>query len=495
MAIKLSKSRFIAGLQCPKRLWLGFHKRDAASPPDAQTQAVFDQGHEVGILAQGLYPGGTTITEDHLHLTESIRSTEKAVKEGAKVLYEAGAEHGNVRCRADIMAKNDDGSWDMIEVKSSTEVHEEYIYDMGVQRWIFEGSGYKIRKTYLCHLNSQYVRHGELDIRQLFTVEDVTDRVETLLPRIPELVKELLDVADGKDEPKVLPGRRCVEPYGCEFEDYCWKVLPKNSVYELVGWKGIAEDLYSRGIVQIKDIPPDVKLSDAQEDQVEVVRTGKPIWRDGAIKSFLSKIRYPVYCLDFEAFMQAVPPFDDTSPYEHIPFQFSIHRLDKPGAEAVHLEYLADGSGDPRQALLEDLLKLIGTEGTVLSYSSYEVRILNGLAKLFPDKAGNIQKVIDRVVDLGEPFRGRAIVHPEFGGSWSIKKVLPALIPGMGYDGMEVGEGMEAVSAYKKLMDPSLDSKKRMEIRKSLLTYCAQDTLAMVKLLGFLVTRMGVNNV
>jgi hypothetical protein len=486
VTLKLSKSRFVAGLQCSKRLWLSFHKREEATPPDAATQAIFDQGHVVGVLAQGLYPGGVTITEDHLHLTEAVRSTEEAVKSGAKVLYEAGAEHGNVRARADIMAKNADGTWDMIEVKSSTDVHDEYIYDLGIQRWIFEGSGYRIRKTVLCHLDTGYVRQGELDIRQLFTQEDVTERVEEVFPGLAAMVVEQLDIVALKDEPKILPGRRCEEPNTCEFIDYCWKALPQGSVYELAGWKSIAEDLFSRGSVLMKDIPADVKLNGAQKDQVEVLRTGEPIWKNKEIRKYLEDIEYPLYFLDFEAFMQAVPPFDRTSPYEHIPFQYSIHRIDEPGREPVHLEYLASGTGDPRMELCGRLLEDLGDGGTVFSYSPYEVRMMNGLGAMFPDKAGRLQKAVYRVVDLAGPFRSRFVVHPGFGGSYSIKKVLPALVPGMGYGDMEVGQGMEAVAAYRRLGDPALPAAERESLRKALLVYCAQDTLAMVKLFEIL---------
>ena len=325
-----------------------------------------------------------------------------------------------------------------------------------------------------------------MDLQQLFTLADITEEVKGLLPKIPAMVKEFMDIVAKQTEPLVYPGRRCEEPYGCEFEEYCWKVLPKGSVYELAGWKGISESLYSRGIIQIKDIPAEVKLSDAQKDQVNVIRSGNPLWRAREIKKFLAEIEYPLYFLGFEAFMQAVPPFDDTKTYEHIPFQYSIHRMDAPEKEPVHLEYLASGNGDPRAELCEKLLADLGSRGTVFSYSAYEIRILNALVELFPQESKSLQKVVDRVIDLATPFRSRMVVHSEFKGSYSIKKVFPALVPGKGYDELEVGEGMAAVAAFKRLQDPALPSVEREQIRKSLLDYCAQDTVAMVKLLDIL---------
>jgi hypothetical protein len=480
--LKLSKSRFIIGLQCPKRLWLSVHQHESATPPSAQTQSIFDQGHEVGLLAQQLYPDGVTVVADPLHMEDALKATEKAVEDGASILYEAGAEYQGVWARADILAKNPDGSWDMIEVKSSTGVHDEYMGDLALQRFVFEGAGYPIRRTYLCHINNTYVRHGEIEINKLFARSDVTPRVSALLPKIPDLVKGQRGVLALKNEPPRGPGKHCEDPHECDFKDYCWKVLPKGSVFELVAWKGLAERLYGVGIVYIKDIPESTKLTAAQRDQVSVVKSGKPIWKKAEVQRFLKNVKYPVYCLDFEAFMQAVPPFDETKPYGHIPFQFSIHRLDSPGAKPVHIEFLAEGEGDPREKLCEELLAGLGTEGTLFSYSPYETRIMRELGRLFPAREKQLQSAISRVLDLAAPFRGRAVVCAGFGGSYSIKKVLPTLVPSMSYDQLEVGEGMAAVGAFNRIRDPKTTGEEKAAIRKALLVYCGQDTMAMVKL-------------
>jgi hypothetical protein len=453
-----------------------------AIPSDAQTQALFDQGHEVGLLAQKLYPHGVTIDADRLHIEDAVRSTEKAVEDGASVLYEAGAEHQWVLARADILSKNPDGTWDMIEVKSSTGVHDEYIHDLALQRFVFQGAGYEIRRTYLCHINNTYVRHGGIEINKLFARSDVTPRVSALLPKISDVVQGQFDVLALKSEPVRGPGKHCEDPHECDFKDYCWKVLPKGSVFELVAWKGLAERLYREGVIYVKDIPESTKLTVAQKDQVAVVKSGKPIWKKAEVQRFLKNVNYPVYCLDFESFMQAIPPFNETKPYGHIPFQFSIHRLDSPDAKPVHIEFLADGEGDPREKLCEELLVGLGTEGTIFSYSPYEIRIMRELGRLFPSRETPLQSAIRRVLDLAAPFRSRAVVCAGFGGSYSIKKVLPTLVPHMSYDQLEVGEGMAAVGAFNRIRDPQTSTEDQAAIRKALLVYCGQDTMAMVKL-------------
>jgi hypothetical protein len=462
-----------------------------ATEPDAQTRSIFDQGHVVGLLAQDLYPGGVTITEDHFQVEDSIQSTEKAVRDGAKVLYEAGAEHQGVRARADILIKNADDTWDMVEVKSSTGVRDEYLHDMAVQRFIFEGAGYRIRKTFLCHIDNAYVRHGDLELDKLFTRSEETSRVSALLSKIPGLVKDQFEVLASATEPDLGPGKHCEIPHECDFKDYCWKDLPEGSVFELVAWKSVAERLLGEGVRLIRDIPEGTKLTPAQRDQVAVAKSGKPIWKKNEVQRFLKNVKYPVYCLDFEAFMHAVPPFDDTKPYGHIPFQFSVHRIDAPGAVPVHVEYLADGEKDPRQGLCAALLGTLGTEGTILSYSPYEIRIIRELAELFPDQAGELRDAIGRVVDLAVPFRSRAVVCPGFGGSFSIKKVLPTLVPDMSYEGLEVGEGMAAVGAFNRLRDPLTPAIEKAELRRALLEYCGQDTMAMVRLFEVLSRSVG----
>ena len=266
----ISKSRFIAGLQCEKRLWLEINDRNLADEVDEMTQGIFDQGHEVGELAQTLYPGGVLIGEDHLHIPEAVKATEKAVKEGAADIYESTAIHNRYLARTDIFHRVESGTneWDIIEVKSSTKVKNEYLYDLAIQKYIFEGAGYRIRKTILCHINNQYVRQGPLEAKKLFTFSDETNQVNRLLKNITLLTERFLKVADSSKTPERPIGGHCHSPYGCPFIGHCWKDIPEDSVFTLINGRGLPEKLFQKGIVKIADIPRTVSLSPKQRRQV-----------------------------------------------------------------------------------------------------------------------------------------------------------------------------------------------------------------------------------
>jgi hypothetical protein len=363
--IKISKSRYTAGLQCEKRLWLEVHRRDLMDEVEPSQQAIFDQGHEIGVLAQSLYPGGLLIAEDHLHMDDAIRATEKAVKRGIQTIYEAGAEHAGARARADIMVRVANGSWDMIEVKGSSQVKDTYLDDLAIQRFIFEGAGYPMRKSCLCHLNTRYVRKGELEVERLFTVEDVTPMVKKRMADIAGRLRVFFKVLGEKKEPIQGIGGRCSDPYACPFIGYCWKDIPERSVFELSMGKSKGEELFGSGVVLLKDIPPSVRLTQPQRHQVDAVKTGKPHWDLEGVSDFLDRIEYPLAYLDFEAFNPAIPPYDGTRPFQKIPFQFSIHLQKKPGGPLEHSEFLADGVGDPRPELTRRLIEDLGTKGTI----------------------------------------------------------------------------------------------------------------------------------
>jgi hypothetical protein len=263
--------------------------------------------------------------------------------------------------------------------------------------------------------------------------------------------------------------------------------MPKDSIFTLANdRKKIADNLFPKGIVKIADIPDDAPLSIKQRRQVEVARTRKPYWDTGEIEEFLKDLEYPLYFLDFETYCPAIPPYDGLRPYRQIPFQYSLHVLTKPNGELNHYEFLADGQGDPRELFMDELLKVLGEKGSVVVYSSFEQSRLNDLAEWYPRYATDVLAVNKRISDLTVPFRNQDILYPGFLGSYSIKAVLPVLVPDMSYDNLEIGEGGAASMAYVKLIDPQVPQAEKEKIRKDLLVYCGQDTLAMVRLVEVL---------
>lgn len=484
----LSKSQYVRGLQCHKGLWLYRNRKDLLSEVAAAQQMIFDQGQSVGVLAHQRFPGGVLITEDHTQAAEAIASTQAAVKAGARTLYEAGVIHADVLVRADIIVRTKDNkAWDLIEVKSSTAVKEVYLNDVAVQRYVLEGAGFRIRKTFLMHINNEYVRKGAIDPRGLFTLADITQEALALQKIVPTQLKAMKVMLAKSAAPVMAIGAQCFDPYACDFEDHCWAKVPDYSVFDLggarfekkIGW-------WRKGIKSVADIPDD-GLSRAQSTQVRVARSRRPHIDLEGITEALDELAYPLYFLDFETINLALPPYNGLRPFQQLPFQASVHVLARKGGALKHEEFLDDGRQDPRLALVAFLTRVIGPKGTVIAYNKgFEGNCLKELAQSYPRHAKKLLSMKERLWDLAGPFRSVDYVHPKFHGSWSIKNVLPVLIPSMTYEGMPIHDGGGAQVAYINLMSGKLSAMETRRTMKDLKAYCGQDTLAMVELLGYM---------
>jgi predicted RecB family nuclease len=485
--MRLSKSKFIAGLQCLKRLYLEVHQPDLAGEPDEQTMAVFEQGHEVGRWAQKRFPGGVLIEAGHEEIGKALRQTKQAVADKQHpAIFEATFTHDNVLARVDILERLPRNKWRLIEVKSSTSLKDYYLYDVAIQRLILEGLGVNVIPC-LMHLNREYVYDGkQYDLKELFVIEDLTDETAALEQEVNDLLQEEWKALARRKAPDIKPGSHCTDPFECEFYNVCNKPLPVGHVANLPGIKqNKLEELASRGIESIKKIPKDFPLTEQQRRAWECARTGKP-WFGKGLKETLSELSYPLYFMDFETLWVALPRYAGMSPYDQIPYQWSVHVQRKPGAALEHFEYLADDCNDPRPEFVKTLCQVIGTKGSVLAYSSgFESGRLGELAEWLLQYKNEIENIQGRLWDPLPVIRAH-VYHPEFRGSYSLKSVLPALVPDMTYDGMAVSQGSEAGLAWERMVRAVAGSDDRRKLRDDLLAYCKQDTLAMVRLLEVL---------
>lgn len=487
--MRLSKSQYVRGLQCPKSLWLYRHRRDLIPEVAPSLQMIFDQGHAIGELAQTRFGGGRLIAEDHQHAPEAVEATKAAVQAGSKILYEAAALHDDVLIRADIIVRSPKAdAWDLIEVKGSTGVKDVYLHDIAIQKYVLEGAGFRIRRTYLMHVNNGYVRHGEIRPEEFFTLADVTREVDGLAADVPKRVAEFHKVLKLRKAPSIDIGSRCSDPYDCEFQDHCWRDIPEYSVFDLAYAKGkTTAALRDQGILSIQDIPEGFPLSRTQEIQVSVEKTGRPHIEREEIARILSKADYPRHFLDFETINPAIPPYNGLRPFQQLPFQASVHVIRQPAGRVQHFEYLGDGSCDPRPGLAAMLVETISPRGSVVAYNvGFEGMCLEGLAESFPKQRKALQSAKNRLWDLATAFRKGHYVHPDFRGSWSIKNVLPALVPGMSYDGLGIRDGGQAQAAYLALMQGSLSKVRAEKTASDLKVYCGQDTMAMVQMMRHL---------
>lgn len=487
----LSKSLFIRGLQCHKSLWLRKFRPELRDEISKAQQVLFAGGTEVGIYAQQLFPNGVTIPYDGLSPAEQLKKTAVAISEGVKTIYEGAFSHDEVFVKADILHRDraeggrfDDDHWDIYEVKSATSQKDVYLDDLALQYHVLTGAGLPVFRAFIIHINNQYVRQGAIDVRQLFTIIDLTEEVRE---RQPFIIEELGTQRRmlRKGMPTIDIGAQCENPYTCDFLGHCWSHLPEMSVFNVLG-RGLDRfGLYREGLIELKDIPQDCLTND-QKTQVECYLRQTNVIREEPIRAFLDTLTYPLYFLDFETFMTAVPPFDGIRPYQQIPFQYSLHWQKKAGSDLSHDEFLASPGEDPREKIAQRLTETIPPKACILAYNaSFESSILRELSRQYPEYAKELEAIIVNMKDLMEPFKKKDLYFWQMNGSYSLKAVLPLLVPELTYDGMEVSDGGMAMEAYARMCKAE-DPEEIARIRKALLDYCRLDTLAMKRILEVL---------
>lgn len=475
----ISKSKFLWGNQCRKLLWVAYNDKERIPEPDAAQQAIFDQGHEVGALAKLLYPGGIEVGADSTDFEQVLHNSLEAAK-ARKPLFEAGFVYNGGLARVDILNPVAKDAWDIIEVKSATEVKDVNLIDLAFQAFVFNGTGLNIRRCFIMHVDRNFVRRGAVDPKKFFKLVDVTKKVSHQSREIEPQLDEMFSMIRRKQEPDIRIGPHCSDPYPCPLQNKCWSFLPTSSVFDLYYGGKKCWRLLQDGVVNLKDIPEDVDLTERQTIQRKVALTGQPHIDRKALAQFLKRLRYPVGYLDFETFSTAIPLFDGLSPWQQVPFQFSLHRQAAPGATPEHHSFLADGRVDPRPEFLKRLRNSISDKGTVVVYNEkFEKAMLDRLAEAFPENAGWIVNVKRRVVDLLRPFQSFHYYHPEQNGSASIKSVLPVLT-GRSYADLEIREGGQASLEFLRVHFGDVLEAERQKVRGQLERYCGQDTEGMV---------------
>lgn len=474
----LTKSAYITGRQCYKLFWIYQNQRDLLPEVDEATQAVFDQGHAIGDLAKSLYPGGIEINWKAGHKA-GIEQTAGLIA-ARKPIFEGGLQYDQTHARADILIPAARGKWDLVEVKSSTRAKEEHWEDVAFQKYVYEGAGIRIGRCSVMHVNRNYVRRDEVEADRLLTLTDVTANIKPLATEVPAEVKRQLSVMSKPKIPDVDLGPQC---NGCVFHDDCWSFLPERHVFSLYYGNKKAYELMDQGILAIEDIPDGFPLAPKQRIQYDCEKSGEAHAEPQKIRAFLNKLTHPLYFLDFETFMAAIPPYDELSPYEQIPFQFSLHAVPSDEANPVHHSYISDGYVDPRLDILSELKKKLGRKGSIVAYNAtFEKNVLRSCTRHFPEYKSWLDSILPRFVDLLIPFRGFHYYHPDQNGGVSLKDVLPAMT-GQSYAGLDIADGQEASLRFREMAFGNVTEARRREIQKALGKYCHQDTEGMIEII------------
>lgn len=474
---RLSKSRFLSGLQCDKRLYFEAYSPELATEIDGQRQAMLDMGKEIGDTAQQCFPGGVLVTEGYRQSTAALEHTATLLADpGVPAIFEAAFQYEGTLIRVDILERSGEGAWRLIEVKASSRVKSIHYDDLAVQAYVLQGCEITLSNICLMHMNRHYFyQGGEIDLRQLFVVEDVTEEVLPRLPQLPEQLDHMRTVLTREAPPVIQPDGHCHTPYECAFWEHCTREKSERWIYYLPGTKDVVKRMMKQGIEYIDDIPSRVKLSSLQQRMKDNVE-----WISPELEQTLKAVRYPVHHLDFETFMPAIPLYPRTRPYQPIPMQWSNH-IEMQDGTLRHETYLSAVQRDPREELAVSLLSSLGEEGSICVYSDYEKYVLTALAEALPSLRKPLLQLTDRLWDLLSVIQTH-YYHPGFGGSFSIKSVLPTLAPSLSYDTLEIQNGATASAVYHHMVFKETDWVERQRLESALQEYCARDTLGMVEL-------------
>jgi len=486
MARQLSKSDLMLFLRHPAWLWL--KKFEPAKLPqiDANTQAIFDMGFRFEAYAEQLFSDGQRITGDYF---EKDRVTARLLATGAQTLFQAKfTAPDNTACLSDVMVRVGGDEFDLYEIKVSTKAKPEHTWDLAFQKRTIEACGYRVRKAAVVHVNGQYVRNGDIDVMALTGITDVTDEVNATMPALEPKIKAAFEVITSGERPDISPR---YASYG-GFYDWMpiYKKLtgevPEDSVLNLARLnQPLAASFEEQGIAKIQDIPAEVisTLAPAQQMQIAATKTKQVRIDNAAVGTFMQSIQFPIYFLDYETAADAVPLYDGTKPYQQVTIQYSLHILDAPGKELRHTEFLWTEPSNPIPALIAQLKNDIGPAGSVVVwYKSFECGRHTEMDEMYPEHASFLLDLNKRVIDLIDPFQQQLYVDYRFGGSASIKKVLPILAPDLSYKELGIQDGGSAQHSYMRAVFGDMPAEESKQVFADLLVYCALDTMAMVRI-------------
>lgn len=486
--MKLSKTDYLAFRDCPKNAWIKIHKPKVfkLKPLSAFDKLLFEVGNEVDEMARELFPGGILVEK-----RDDEEKTTSLISDKAPIIFQPVFTTERYKVIPDILVWNKEmEAYDIIEAKSSSSGDNKkakddiYIHDLAFQYTVLKEINVPVNKVYIMRLNSEYVRGDELDKNELFTKEDFTESVLEIVDEVSLEMENAYNALSPKEEPLgscscIIKGRNS----HCVTFSYSNPDVPAYSVHDIsrIGSskKKLAELIDSR-ILSIQDVPEDFKLSEIQRNQIDVAQSGKNIVDRDSLKNFFDSLEFPISFLDYETFPAAIPRFKGYSPYNQIPFQFSLHVLNEEGGELVHSDFIFTQDSNPDISFITALQEQLPSSGSIVIWNkSFEMGINMKLSKRNPEHESFLVEANSRMVDLEDPFKKQFFVHPGFKGKTSIKSVLPTLAPELSYKDLDVQEGATASDTWNKIATGQYEKSKADKKTKSLLEYCKLDTKAM----------------
>lgn len=489
----LSKSKLIAYRQCHRRLWLEVHKPELREDSEG-AEARMEAGNELGRLARSIYDPdgkGETIDAQRDGFGPALQRSKEVLAE-TKPVFEAGYAANGGLAFADVMlpvGNRKPPDWRMVEVKSSTSVKDYHLEDASIQAFIARAAGVPLQAIAVAHIDSSFVYPGGKNYNGLIVEEDLTAETSQRASEVEQWISEAQSIVAKSAEPEIRTGGHCKEPFACGFYAHCIAGEPQAEMP--VGWlprvqrKDLKELIETKSVTDIREVP-DEYLNETQLRVKRATISGKPFFDKAGAARELKGRGNPALFLDFETVQFTIPVWKGTRPYQQLPFQFSLHKLDSAG-QLTHHEFLDLSGEDPRRAFAESLIEVCEGRGPVFVYNAqFEAGRIKELGEAFPRIAGALSAIASRIVDV-LPAARRYYYHPDQKGSWSIKAVLPSMVPELDYDALDgVKDGQMAAAAFLEAIRPETTPERRDDIREELLKYCWLDTYALARVWGFL---------
>ncbi len=449
-SLALDTARHNAGLQCELRLWLETYERESADPAvNAERAAGSRARAELREIVAELLPGAAR-----------------------DVVF---AAHG-LEARADFLVRDSGGGFGLRAVRAALRPTESHLDELAFVKYVAGAAGVQLSSVAVLHLEPGFVRGaGAPDPRALVRHKDVSGDVTFLARDLGPRIESQRRVLASGEPPSVEPSPHCRRPTTCGFWKRCTRTRAADWIGHLPGLRVETHAALAEArVARIGAVPADFPLTPAQQNARASLVSGRPVAAPDLAAALAELGSAPDY-LDFEAILPELPVFPGTRPFEAVPFQWSAHL----GESLEHAEYLADGSCDPRRGFAESLCaRFAGRAARIGVYSGFESEVLLGLARTFPDLAGQLEALRARLFDL-LPVMRRSVYHPDFLGSFSLKRVAPVLAR-VGFDDLPgIADGGAASRAWLALARGELGPAQGARVLAELRAYCARDSLAL----------------
>lgn len=481
----ISKTAFLKYDQCSKAFY--FYKKHPylRDPVSKEKQFTFNRGHQVGLLAQQLFPGGVDVSLQAKNSKAGVELTQQLLKENVRTIYEATFVFNGVLIMVDLL-HFDGENWTAYEVKSSLKVSDAYIKDACLQYYVLKNSLSSFNDLFLVTLNSSYVFENEIDLKQLFKKRSIKINAEKNIEFFDATILKMNLVLERNVIPDIPIGKHCFSPYECDYVGTCWKnTQDPRSVFRI--GKSDREQLFSlyfSGAETVDKVDPDADLKPHIKIQVESIGTGNPYFEKQNIKKFLEKIKGNYCFLDMEIWSPAIPKYNGTSPFEQIPFLFSICYF--MGQTPVFKNYMKPISTDSRYEFLIAILDATKDYDSVLVFDkNLEQQILGKLENLFPEKKAEVNVLREKLIDLAEPVQNFNFYHPKFSGNFSLKAVSEIFSEESDYAKLDIASGIVAMHKYEGMLSEK-NSLINEQTKQQLIDYCNADTLTCMKFFEYL---------